>query len=83
MSPTLYVKRGCPHCKVAMDFLDQRKIEYTKIEVRGDAAQMQKLQDISGQNKTPTLDWDGSVLADFGIKELERFLKDRASHGKS
>jgi glutaredoxin len=83
MNPVLYVKRGCPHCKVAMDYLDRRKIEYTKIEVRGDAAQMQKLKDLSGQTKTPTLDWAGSVLADFGIEELERFLKDRASPANS
>ncbi len=79
MNPILYVKRGCPHCKVAMHYLDQRKIEYTKVEVRGDAAQMQKLKDISGQTRTPTLDWDGSVLADFGLEELERFLQSRAA----
>jgi glutaredoxin 3 len=79
MNPILYVKRGCPHCKAAMDYLDQRRIEYTKIAVRGDAAQMQKLKDLSGQTKTPTLDWDGSVLADFGIEELEQFLQSRAA----
>jgi glutaredoxin len=79
MNPILYVKRGCPHCKGAMDYLDQRRIEYTKIEVRGDAAQMQKLKDLSGQTKTPTLDWDGSALADFGIEELDQFLQSRAA----
>jgi glutaredoxin 3 len=62
-----------------MDYLDRRKIEYTQIDVRGDAALMQKLKDLSGQTRTPTLDWDGSVLADFGIEELEKFLQNRGT----
>ncbi|MDP9005076.1 MAG: glutathione S-transferase N-terminal domain-containing protein [Verrucomicrobiota bacterium] len=77
MKPLLYVKKGCPWCKEATDYLDQRKIDYTKIDVRDDATQMQKLKDISGQAKTPTLDWDGAVLANFGVEELERFLEKR------
>jgi glutaredoxin 3 len=78
-SPILYVKSGCPHCKLAMDYLDRRKIEYTKLDVLGDATLMRKLKDLSGQTKTPTLDWDGSVLADFGIEELEKFLQNRVT----
>ena len=62
-----------------MDYLDQRNIEYQLIDVRGDAGRMQTLKDLSGQSKTPTLDWDGSVLADFGIAELEPFLRERSA----
>ena len=78
MTPILYVKRGCPHCKVATDYLD-KLIKYQVIDVRADASQMQKLKELSGQNKTPTLDWNGAVLADFGIAELEPFLRERAA----
>ena len=78
MTPTLYVKTGCPYCKAATDYLDERKIAYEKIDVRGNDAKMQALQKVSGQTKTPTLDWDGSILADFGTPELEKFLADRA-----
>ena len=77
MTPILYVKAGCPYCKAAMDYLDERKIGYEKIDVRGDDAQMKKLQDLSGQTKTPTMDWNGEVLADFGTDELEEFLRDK------
>jgi glutaredoxin len=79
MTPILYVKKGCPYCKAAMDYLDQRNISYTEVDVRGDDAKMKKLQDLSGQKKTPTMDWDGDVLADFGTEELEEFLKDRSA----
>jgi glutaredoxin 3 len=77
MTPVLYVKRGCPYCKAAIDNLNARGIAFEEVEVRKDPAAMQKLQDISGQTKTPTLDWDGEVLADFGSDELEEFLAQR------
>jgi glutaredoxin len=73
-APILYVKRGCPYCAAAMDYLDQHQIAYEQIDVRGDEEKMQELKKISGQTKTPTLVWDGEVLADFGVNELEKFL---------
>jgi glutaredoxin len=79
MTPTLYVKMGCPYCKAATDYLDGNKIAYERVDVRGSESGMSKLQEISGQTKTPTLDWDGDVLADFGVEELEEFLAKRAS----
>ncbi len=79
MTPILYVKAGCPYCKAAMDYLDQRQINYETVDVRGSDSQMKKLQELSGQTKTPTMDWNGDVLADFGTDELETFLKDRVS----
>jgi len=77
MKPILYVKAGCPYCKAALDYLDQRKIGYEKVEVRGSDKEMKKLQELSGQTKTPTLDWNGDVLADFGTDQLDEFLKDK------
>jgi glutaredoxin 3 len=72
--PMLYVKRGCPYCKAATNYLDQHQISYQSVEVRGDPAQMQKLQEFSGQSKTPTLVWNGDVLANFGTEELAAFV---------
>jgi glutaredoxin len=79
MTPILYVKTGCPYCKAAKDYLDGKKIAYQEVDVRGDDAGMKKLQDLSGQTKTPTMDWNGEVLADFGVEELEEFLKTHQS----
>ena len=77
-TPILYVKRGCPYCAAAKEYLDQHQIEYQEVEVRSDPAAMQKLEELSGQKKTPTLDWNGDVLANFGTDELESFLAERA-----
>ncbi|MEO5719268.1 MAG: glutaredoxin family protein [Chthoniobacterales bacterium] len=78
-TPTLYVKRGCPYCSAATKYLDQQQIPYEAVEVRGDPAQMEKLQELSGQTKTPTLVWNGDVLADFGTDELASFVSAHAA----
>jgi glutaredoxin len=75
--PVLYLKPGCPWCEEVVDFLDARKIPYQKVVVSGNAAAMQAMIDLSGQSKTPTMNWDGEVLADFGVDELIPFLKER------
>ena len=41
----------------------------------GNREAMQEMIDLSGQSKAPTMDWDGEVLADFGVDELIPFLK--------
>ena len=77
MTPTLYVKTGCPYCKAAMDYLDKHKIAYEQVDVRGSDSKMKKLEELSGQTKTPTMDWGGEILPDFGTDELEEFLRER------
>lgn len=62
-----------------MDYLDEHQVKYEKVDVRGNDSGMKKLQELSGQTKTPTLDWDGDVLADFGTEELEGFLENHAT----
>jgi glutaredoxin 3 len=75
--PTLYIKQGCPYCAAAIEYLDQHDVDYETAEVRSSPEAMKKLQEISGQQKTPTLEWDGEVLADFGVDQLEKFLSAR------
>jgi glutaredoxin len=73
--PLLYVKTGCPWCDEVIEYLDSRGIAYQKITVSGDRDAMQQMIDLSGQSKAPTMDWNGEVLADFGVDELVPFLK--------
>jgi glutaredoxin len=75
ITPKLYVKTGCPWCDEVIDYLDEHKIAYQAIVVSGNRAAMQEMVDLSGQSKAPTMDWDGEVLADFGVDELMPFLK--------
>jgi glutaredoxin len=62
-----------------MEYLDRKGITYEKVDVRGDQEKMEELKGLSGQTKTPTLKWDGEILANFGVDELQRFLEQRES----
>jgi glutaredoxin 3 len=75
--PLLYVKNGCPWCVEAEDFLKEHGIAYDRLDVLSNRKAFQEMQELSGQTKAPTMDWDGEVLADFGAAELEEFLRAR------
>lgn len=77
IKPLLYIKRGCPWCDEAEEFLQDHGIEYEVIDVLRDREAFQKMRALSGQSKAPTMEWDGEILADFGASELERFLRER------
>lgn len=73
--PILYTKSGCPWCEEAVGFLDEHGVGYRLKEVTGDQNAMDEMTQKSGQNKAPTLDWNGTILADFGKDELVPFLQ--------
>ncbi len=81
IKPRLYVKTGCPWCDEVIDYLDEHRISYEKITVSGNREAMQEMVDLSGQSKAPTMDWDGEVLADFGVDELVPFLRKKGLPG--
>lgn len=75
--PKLYIKTGCPWCEDVIAFLKSNHIHHETIVVSGHPAAMREMVDLSGQSKAPTLDWDGDILADFGVDELIPFLRKR------
>ena len=75
--PIVYIKPGCPWCDEVIDYLNANGIRHQQVIVSGNREAMQAMIDLSGQTKAPTMDWDGEVLADFGVDELVPFLKRR------
>lgn len=75
--PVLYVKPGCPWCEDVVAYLARRNIPVKKVVVSGNPEAMAEMVALSGQRKAPTMDWNGDVLADFGVEELVPFLKER------
>ncbi len=71
----LYVKNGCPWCEEVEQYLSEHNIQVTKVVVSGNREAMEEMVALSGQSKAPTLDWEGEVLADFGVDELIPFLE--------
>jgi glutaredoxin 3 len=73
---TLYVKTGCPWCRVAEEYLDKHGYKYEKVDVRRDPVAFSEMKRISGQTYAPTLVVGDLFLPDFGPDELEDFLKE-------
>ncbi len=71
---TLYVKNGCPWCNEVLEYMDKNNLEYEKVVVSGNAEAMQTMVDLSGQTKAPTMNYNGEILADFGVEDLIPFL---------
>jgi len=72
--PLLYVMPGCPWCLEVAEFLQGNGIGYREKNVVTDTAARAEMIKKSGQQKVPTLDWHGKILADFGVAELAPFL---------
>lgn len=73
--PLLYIIPTCPWCVEVMEFLDERGLPYRRLDITSDSAARAEMEKKSGQTKVPTMDWDGRVLADFGVEELIPFLR--------
>lgn len=69
----LFIKPYCGWCHEAIDWLDERGIEYETLDVASDRAARQEMIELSGQTLAPVIDVNGEVLADFGTDELEEF----------
>ena len=74
----LYVKRSCPWCIDAVDWLQRHGYTFEEVDVLSNREAYARMREISGQSLAPTLETDdGDILPDFDTKQLERFLVER------
>jgi glutaredoxin 3 len=71
----LFIKPWCGWCHLAMRWLEERGIAYEKIDVTAKGAAFAEMVKLSGQQRSPVIEVNGKVLADFGPDELEEFWK--------
>ena len=72
-SVRLFIKPFCGWCHEAIEWLDERGVQYETLDVTSDPAARQEMFELSGQTLAPTIDVDGEILADFDTGQLERF----------
>lgn len=73
--PILYIKTGCGWCNEVIAYCNQHDIQVETVVVSGNPQAMEEMIALSGQSKAPTMNWHGTVLADFGVEELVPFLE--------
>lgn len=75
MSLIVYTKQGCPWCEEVLELLRSKSITFDERECRNNEEHFAELKKKSGQDKTPTLDVDGDILADSDAQAVSVFLK--------
>ncbi|HEY1170499.1 MAG TPA: glutaredoxin family protein [Verrucomicrobiae bacterium] len=69
----LFIKPFCGWCHEAIDWLDERQIQYEELDVTSNRKAYDEMLDLTGQTKAPCIEVDGEVLADFDVGQLEKF----------
>ena len=69
----LFIKPYCGWCHKAIQWLEERGIEYDKIDVIADETAFDEMIQLSGQELAPVIEVEGNVLADFGPDQLAEF----------
>jgi len=70
ITPTLYIKPGCPWCRAAMSFFSQHGVPVEVRDVTASSQNMRRMMEISGQSRTPTFEFDDFIVADFAVQEF-------------
>ena len=70
----VYSTPGCPYCIRLKDYLKQKGLDFTGIDVSVNQAELDKMVSISGQMGVPVIDVDGKILVGFDKEKIEKLL---------
>ncbi len=86
----LYVKRGCPYCRAAVDLLNERNLAFTQIDYSDDHDLRKAIRGQTGRKTSPHVFIHGKSIGGYdelrGLDEsgaLKELLADKASESKT
>lgn len=71
---TIYSTPTCPYCKMAKEYMTEKGVAFTEIDVSADQSKAEVMVKKSGQMGVPVIDVDGKILIGFDKKELNEAL---------
>ena len=77
MKVILYRKGGCPWAAAVIGFLNELSIPFESRNVTVNEDYAREVQEKSGKSISPTLDIDGTILADASVEDVAHFLEKR------
>ena len=75
MSVTVYSTPTCPYCVKAKDYLKDKGVDYTDVNVAEDMDMQKEMVDKSGQMGVPVLDVNGTIIIGFNPKAIDDALQ--------
>jgi len=71
----VYSTPTCVYCKMAKEFFDQNKVEYTDRNVAEDEAARNEMVEKSGQMGVPVIVIDDEITVGFDQEKIKELLK--------
>ena len=75
MNVKVYSTNFCPYCKMAKDFLKERKIPFEEINVQENNSAAKEMIEKSGQAGVPVIEIDGKMIIGFDVDKIKELLK--------
>lgn len=75
MKVKVYTTPTCPWCKVAKQYLEDKKIEFEEYNVAIDHDKAIEMVNKSGQRSVPVLDIDGNIIIGFDKEAINKIIK--------
>jgi glutaredoxin-like YruB-family protein len=61
----VYSTAACPYCRMAKEFLEEKKIPFQNIDVGADRSALLEMREKSGQLGVPVIDINGTIIIGF------------------
>ena len=74
MTVKVYSTPTCPYCKLTKEFLKEKGIAFSDIDVAADPAAANDMVKKSGQMGVPVIDVNGSIIVGWNKTALEEAL---------
>ncbi len=71
---TVYSTPTCPYCHQVKDYLKQKGVDFTDLNVASDLEARNNMVQKSGQLGVPVIDVDGQMVVGFNRAKLEELL---------
>lgn len=71
---TIYSTPTCPYCKMAKDYMKEKGVAFTDVDVSADEKAAEEMIKKSGQMGVPVIDVEGRIIVGFDRDELKKSL---------
>jgi glutaredoxin-like YruB-family protein len=70
----VYSTPSCPYCITLKNYLKEKGIGFSDIDVSADEQELKKMVDKSGQMGVPVVDIDGQIIVGFNRDKIAELL---------
>lgn len=75
MNVKVYSTSFCPYCKMAKEFLKDKKIPFEEVNVQENPEAAKQMIEKSGQAGVPVIEIDGQMVIGFNTEQIKKLLK--------